>query len=43
MFVIPNSTDNKFNTTTTISVNTNFISLAVHPFLAKKDTRFKVL
>ena len=42
MFIIPNSTNNKPNTTTTMFVNINIISPAMHLFFAKKNTRFKV-
>ena len=42
MFVIPNNTNNKSSTTTTIFVDTNIISSAVHLFLAEKNARFEV-
>ncbi len=43
MFVIFNNTNDKPSMTTIMSINTNIVSLVVHPFLAKRDTKFKVL
>ncbi len=43
MFVIPNSTDDEPSTITTMSVNTNIIPPAVHPFLVERDARVEVL
>ncbi len=43
MFAISKSIDDEFSITTTMSVNTNIILLAVRLFLAKRDIRFEVL